>query len=63
MISAPVKGSFGIYVFKVTGKETGAHYTEDDAANKTAQMNQYLSQMLMASMTDEVVTDNRARFY
>ena len=63
VISAPVKGSFGIYVFKVTGKETGAHYTEDDAANKTAQMNQYLSQMLMASMTDEVVTDNRARFY
>lgn len=62
-ISAPVKGRFGIYVFNVTGKETGSHYTEDDAANKTAQMNQYLSQMLMMTMTDAVVTDNRARFY
>ncbi len=62
-ISAPVKGSYGIYVFKVTARETGAFYTEDDANARTAQFNQYMSQMLMASMNDAVVTDNRARFY
>ena len=62
-ISAPVKGSYGIYVFNVTAKETGAFYTEDDANAKTQQMNQYLAQMLLASMNDAVVTDNRARFY
>lgn len=62
-ISAPVKGSYGIYVFNVTAKETGAFYTEDDANSKTAQMNQYMAQMLLGVMNESVVTDNRARFY
>ena len=62
-ISAPVKGSYGIYVFNVTGKETGAFYTEDDANAKSAQMNQYMAQMLLGVMNENVVTDNRARFY
>lgn len=62
-ISAPVKGSYGIYVFNVTAKETGAFYTEDDANSKTAQMNQYMAQMLLSVMNENVVTDNRARFY
>ncbi len=62
-ISAPVKGSYGIYVFNVTAKETGAFYTEDDARTKTAQMNQYMAQMLIGVMNENVVTDNRARFY
>lgn len=62
-ISAPVKGSYGIYVFNVTSKETGAFYTEDDANSKTAQMNQYMAQMLLGVMNESVVTDNRARFY
>lgn len=62
-ISVPVKGSYGIYVFNVTAKETGAFYTEDDANSKTAQMNQYMAQMLLGVMNESVVTDNRARFY
>lgn len=62
-ISAPVNGSYGIYVFNVTAKETGAFYTEDDANSKTAQMNQYMAQMLLGVMNESVVTDNRARFY
>ncbi len=62
-LSRPVKGSYGIYVFNVTAKETGAFYTEDDANSKNAQLNQYLAQMLLASMNDAVVTDNRPRFY
>lgn len=62
-ISAPVKGSYGIYVFNVTAKETGAFYTEDDANAKAAQMNQYMAQMLFSVMNENVVTDNRARFY
>lgn len=62
-ISAPVNGSYGIYVFNVTAKETGAFYTEDDANSKTAQMNQYMAQMLLGVMNENVVTDNRARFY
>ena len=62
-ISAPVKGSYGIYVFNVTSKETGAFYTEDDANSKTAQMNQYMAQMLLGVMNESVVVDNRPRFY
>ncbi len=62
-ISAPVKGSYGIYVFNVTSKETGAFYTEDDANSKTAQMNQYMAQMLLGVMNENVVVDNRPRFY
>ena len=33
------------------------------ANSKTAQMNQYMAQMLLGVMNESVVTDNRARFY
>ena len=64
VISTPVAGSIGTYVFKVTGRDTGAFYTEDDAKNRDAQMSQYLSQMIIpVMMQDADVKDNRARFF
>ena len=63
-VSAPVAGSIGVYVYKVTNRETGAFFTEDDAKNRQAQMNMYSSQMIIpVMMTDADVKDNRARFY
>ncbi len=61
-ISGPVAGNIGVYVFKVTGRETGAFYTEDDAVTRQNQMNQYLAQMILPTMMENV-KDNRARFY
>ena len=64
VISAPVAGSIGVYVYKVTGRDTGAFYTEDDAKNEAAQMAYYSSQMLLPTMMDDAeVEDNRARFF
>ena len=63
-ICGPVIGSVGVYVYKVTGRDTGAFYTEDDAKAYDAQMTQYSSQALMSTMmTDAEVVDNRARFF
>ncbi|MBO4340834.1 MAG: SurA N-terminal domain-containing protein [Bacteroidales bacterium] len=62
-ISGPVAGVMGTYVFKVNGRETGSYYTEDDALNEHARMDQYHQQMLLPVMMDGPVKDNRARFY
>ena len=63
-VCGPIAGAIGTYIFKVTGRDTGAFYTEDDARNYQAQKNQYLSQMILPVMMEICdVKDNRARFY
>lgn len=63
-ISAPVSGNVGVYVYKVTGRETGASFTEEDAKNLAAQKSYYASQMLVPTMMEDAdVKDNRARFF
>ena len=63
VISGPVAGIMGTYVFQVNGRETGAFYTEDDAKAAQARMDSYHAQMLLPLMMDKTVDDNRARFY
>ena len=63
VISGPVAGIMGTYVFQVNGRETGAYYTEDDAKAAQARIDSYHDQMLLPLMMDKTVTDNRARFY
>lgn len=63
-ICGPLTGTIGVYVYKVTARDTGSFYTEDDAKTREAQIAQYSSQMLMpVMMQDGDVKDNRARFY
>ena len=63
-IYGPLAGTIGVYVYKVTGRDTGAFYTEDDAKAYDAQKTQYSTQALMSTMmTDAEVVDNRARFF
>ena len=63
-VSGPVAGAIGVYVYKVTGRETGAFFTEDDAKTREAQMSQYAAQMVVPTMMDDAdVKDNRARFF
>ena len=63
-VCGPVVGNLGVYVYKVTGRDTGAFYTEDDAKNNDAQMIQYTTQMVVpVMMKDAEVKDNRARFF
>ena len=63
-ISGPVAGSYGVYVFKVNGRETGSFYTESDAKNANAQILNYAAQMILPVMMDDAdVKDNRARFF
>ena len=63
-ISGPVAGSYGVYVFQVTGRETGAFYTESDARNANAQILSYTAQQVLpVMMQDADVKDNRARFF
>ena len=49
-ICGPVAGSLGVYVYKVTGRDTGAFFTEDDAKARDAQMAQYTTQMVVPVM-------------
>ena len=63
-ISGPVAGSYGVYVFRVTERNTGAYYTEGDARSYQRQLMSYTSQMILPIMMEEDgVKDNRARFY
>ena len=63
-ICGPVVGKVGVYVYKVTGRDTGAFYTEEDANTRDAQMIQYTTQMVVPVMMDDAeVKDNRARFF
>ena len=64
VISAPLAGTIGVYVYKVTSHDTGASFTEDDVKNRAAQMTYYESQSLLpVMMQDADVEDNRARFF
>lgn len=59
-----VAGSYGVYVYKVTGRDTGSYYTENDARTYNAQMTRYETQMIVPVMMDDAdVKDNRARFF
>ena len=63
-ICGPVQGNIGVYVYKVTGRDTGSFFTEDDAKVRDAQMAQYAAQMLLPVMMDDAdVKDNRSRFF
>ena len=63
-VCGPVLGSIGVYVFKVTSRDTGSYYTEDDAKARDARYASYNSQLILPVMMDDAeVKDNRARFY
>ena len=63
-VCGPVAGNMGVYVFKVTGREEGSFFTEEDAKARKAQMSQYSTQMIVPTMADDAdVKDNRARFF
>ena len=63
-ISGPVAGAIGVYVFQVTGRDTGSFFTEDDAKARDMQAAQYMTQMLVPVMMEDAdVKDNRARFF
>lgn len=64
VLTGPVKGNLGVYVFVVKGRETGAFYTEDDARSREQMIAQYaVNAVLPVMMQDTDVKDNRARFY
>ena len=64
VISAPLAGNIGVYVYKVISRDSGTSFTEDDAKNQAAQMSYYASQSLLpVMMQDADVEDNRARFF
>ena len=63
VLSGPVAGIMGTYVFQVNGREVGSYYTEDDAKSAQARLDSYHAQMLLPLMSEKAVDDNRARFY
>lgn len=64
VISGPVAGNIGVYVFNVLDRETGAFYTEDDAKIRAAQIEAYQINSLPAIFNERgEIVDNRARFF
>jgi len=64
VVSGPVEGALGVYVFSVNSRDNGSFYTEDDARKKADQLLGYQLSSLSAifqKMAD--IKDNRARFY
>ena len=64
VISGPVAGNVGVYVFNVLNRETGAFYTEDDAKIRAAQVEAYQINNLSSIFNKRgKIVDNRARFF
>ena len=63
VLTGPVAGMMGAYVFKVNGREMGSYFTEDDAKAAHTRFVNYYDQMILPIMMDKTVKDNRARFY
>ena len=64
VLTGPVAGNTGVYVFNVSGRTVESHFTEDDAAtyhNRFAQLAAYRLMSIMQEGTD--TEDNRERFY
>lgn len=63
-VVGPVVGEIGVYYFTITGKETGAFYTEDDAKMRKNQEFMYMTRVLPAIMSEKAnVKDERYKFY
>ena len=64
VISGPIAGNVGVYVFNVLNRETGAFYTEDDAKIRAAQVEAYQINNLSSIFNKRgEIVDNRARFF
>ncbi|MFA6593175.1 MAG: peptidylprolyl isomerase [Bacteroidales bacterium] len=64
VLSAPLAGNIGVYVYQVKSRETGSFYTEDDAKNYQARVSQYALQTILPVMEEMAnVKDNRSKFY
>lgn len=63
-VYGPIQGKTSVYVLKVTGRQTGSFYTENDAKMTAAQKANYSTNMLMPVMQEAAgVVDNRARYF
>lgn len=64
VISRPVTGDIGVYVFRVNDRQTGTFYTEGDVQRAQARKSAYQTQLLQQVMSETVeIKDNRARFF
>ena len=64
VISGPVAGNIGVYVFNVLNRDTAAFYTEDDAKIRAAQVEAYQINGLAGIFNERgEIVDNRARFF
>ncbi len=64
VISGPVAGDIGVYVFQVNDRQTGTFYTEGDVQRAQARKSAYQTQLLQQIMSETVdIKDNRARFF
>ena len=64
VVSGPVAGEYGVYVYKVSNSNEGTFFTEEDAANVAAQKAGYLTQVFEKVLSDKAeVKDYRARFF
>ncbi len=64
VISGPVAGDIGVYVFQVIDRQTGTFYTEGDVQKALSRKSAYQTQLLQQVMSEIVeIKDNRARFF
>ena len=63
VLNAPLKGSEGIYVYKVTNRSEGSFFNDGDFANTEAQLNMMYGQMLQYVLTTEGNFKNNSYLY
>lgn len=64
VITGPVAGNNGVYIFKVTNRETGEFFTAEDAKNSSMQMDAIWADMSFPVMMEAIeINDYRHNFY
>jgi len=64
ILTGPVAGEIGVYIFQIADRQTGKYFTEKDAMNNLAQITSYQMKVLQnVLMSTAEIKDNRARFF
>lgn len=64
VITGPVEGNIGVFVFQVADRQSGSFFTEEDARTLTGRIGNYQTSVMSSVFAEEAdIKDNRSRFF
>jgi PPIC-type PPIASE domain. len=64
VITGPVEGNIGVFVFQVADRQSGSFFTEEDARTYAGRVGSYQTNVMSSVFAEEAdIKDNRSRFF